>query len=57
MRWSKLKSLVEEKIADSVRGRIAINSTRYGNCTCGRAWLTVDGKEVAKFLYPCVLPS
>ena len=49
MRWSKLKSLVEDKIAPSMKKRISVNSTRYGNCTCGRAWLTLDGKEIANF--------
>lgn len=49
MQWSKLKKLVEERFAPSLTGRVAIFSTRYGNCTCGRAWLTVDGEEVANF--------
>jgi hypothetical protein len=49
MKWSKLKSLVESRFAPSVAKRIAIYSTRYGNCTCGRAWLTLDGKEIANF--------
>ena len=49
MKWSKLKHLVEDRFADSVRGRVAIHSARYGACTCGRAWLAVDGEEVANF--------
>ena len=49
MQWSRLKHLVEERLADSVRNRVAIHSARYGTCTCGRAWLAVDGKEVANF--------
>ena len=49
MKWSKLKSLVEARFAPSVKKRLAINSTRYGNCTCGRAWITLDGKEIANF--------
>ena len=32
-----------------MKKRVSINSTRYGNCTCGRAWLTLDGKEIANF--------
>ncbi|MGE4159248.1 MAG: hypothetical protein AB7F75_09140 [Planctomycetota bacterium] len=49
MKWSKLKSLVEERFADSLGKRITINSTRYGNCSCGRAWITVDKEEIANF--------
>ena len=49
MRWSKLKSLIEAKFATHLNNRVAIHSTRYGDCTCGRAWLTLDGKEIANF--------
>jgi hypothetical protein len=49
MKWSKLKSLVEARFAPTLAKRIAIHSTRYGNCTCGRAWLTIDGQEIANF--------
>jgi len=46
MRWSKLKKLVEDSFAESVRGRVHVYSTRY-QCSCGRGWITVDGKELA----------
>ena len=46
MRWSKLKKIVETSFAESVRGRVHIYSTRY-QCSCGRGWITVDGKELA----------
>ena len=49
MRWSKLKSRTEERFAASLANRVQIFSTRYGACTCGRAWLTVDGEIVASF--------
>ena len=49
MKWSKLKSLVEQRFSKRLAGRISIYSTRYGNCTCGRAWLTLDGEEIANF--------
>ncbi len=49
MKWSKLKHLVEEKFASSIKDRISINSTRYGNCTCGHAWITLDKQIVANF--------
>ena len=46
MRWSKLRKIVEDGFADSVRGRVRVYSTRY-QCSCGRGWITVDGKEIA----------
>jgi hypothetical protein len=49
MQWSKLKSLVEERFAPALGRRVAIFSTRYGDCTCGRAWITVDGDQIANF--------
>lgn len=47
MRWSKLKKLVENSFAESVRGRVRVYSTRY-QCSCGRGWITVDGEELAE---------
>ncbi|MCW3847303.1 hypothetical protein OF829_08620 [Sphingomonas sp. LB-2] len=49
MRWSKLRSLVIERFAAPLQGRLDIHSTRYGNCSCGHAWLTLDGAVVANF--------
>jgi hypothetical protein len=49
MRWSKLRSLVKEGFAESVARRIDIQSTRYGNCSCGQAWITLDGEVIANF--------
>ena len=45
MRWSKLKKLVEDTFAESVKGRVHIYSTHY-QCSCGRGWITVDGEEL-----------
>jgi hypothetical protein len=45
MRWSKLKKLVEDTFAENVKGRVHIYSTHY-QCSCGRGWITVDGKEL-----------
>lgn len=45
MKWSKLKKLVENSFAENVRGRVRIHSTHY-QCSCGRAWITVNGKEL-----------
>ena len=49
MKWSKLKQLVEERITPSLQSRFAINSTAYGACTCGHAWITIDKEVVANF--------
>lgn len=49
MKWTKLKYLVEQRIAPSIRPRFAINSAAYGACSCGHAWITLDKKVVANF--------
>jgi hypothetical protein len=49
MRWSKLKHRIEDNFADSIDRRIAIHSAAYGACTCGHAWLTLDGAVIANF--------
>src|ERR1700753_1502899 len=48
MRWSKLKKRVEDSFAESVKGRVQIYSTHY-QCSCGRGWITVDGRELVDF--------
>ena len=47
MKWSQLKSLIEARLAPELRGRVAYHSARYGQCMCGRFWITIDGQEVA----------
>jgi len=49
MRWSKLKKLVEDNFADSIKAKVSIHSAAYGACTCGHAWLTLDGNVIANF--------
>lgn len=49
MRWSKLRALIESRFCPELKGRITINSTRHGNCSCGHAWLTMDRKVIANF--------
>ncbi|XUU59709.1 SF0329 family protein [Erythrobacter sp. HA6-11] len=49
MRWSKLRQLVKDRFAPELAGRLDINSTAYGACTCGHAWLTWDGDVIANF--------
>lgn len=48
MRWSKVKKLVENSFAESVKGRVKVYSTHY-QCSCGRGWITVDGEELVDF--------
>ena len=49
MRWSKLRSLIKERFAPELKGRLDINSTAYGACSCGHAWLTFDKSVIANF--------
>jgi len=49
VRWSKLKQCVEANFAKALKGRVALHSTAYGNCTCGHAWFTLDGDVIANF--------
>jgi hypothetical protein len=49
VRWSKLRSLVIARFARPLQGRLDIHSTAYGACTCGHAWLTLDGDVIANF--------
>ncbi|MDV3458634.1 hypothetical protein RZN05_16670 [Sphingomonas sp. HF-S4] len=49
MRWSKLRSLVIERLAPPLQARLDIHSAAYGNCRCGHAWLTLDGEVIANF--------
>ncbi len=54
MQWSKLKSLVEERFAHSLRKRVGIYTTRYTQASyfMVRGWITVDGEEIANFSTP-----
>jgi hypothetical protein len=49
MRWSKLKHEIESRFCESLKNRLAIHSTAYGNCTCGHAWITLDKIIIANF--------
>jgi len=49
MRWSKLKKRIEDNFAVGVKYRVAIHSAAYGNCSCGHAWMTLDGDVIANF--------
>ncbi len=50
MRWSKLKQLVEDRMADSLQRRVEVHSTWYrrlGHDHLGRTWITIDKHEMA----------
>ena len=50
MRWSKLKQLVEDRMAPSLQRRVEVHSTWYrrlGHDQLGRTWITIDKHEVA----------
>jgi hypothetical protein len=49
MKWSKLKSEIEARFCNSLQKRVTINSTRYGNCSCGHAWISLDKEIIANF--------
>ena len=51
MKWSQLKKRIEEGMADSVRGRVQIWSTRYRHSHDeeGEAWITLDGQRIHSF--------
>ena len=48
MRWSKLKQLVEDRMADSLQRRVEVHTTWYRCLGHDRSsWITVDKHEVA----------
>jgi hypothetical protein len=53
MRWSKVRKLVKESFADSVRDRVDVNVTNADprgtpwSDTCAEGWIRVDGEVVA----------
>ena len=48
MQWSQLKKRIEERLAESVRGRIALGSTvyRHSHDEEGRGWIAIDKQEI-----------
>jgi hypothetical protein len=52
MKWSKLKATAESFLAESLRGRLKYHITNYGSrdsSSMARAWITLDGAEIANF--------
>jgi hypothetical protein len=49
MKWSKLKKLAEELLAETLKKRVAYNLTRYGpgeSYIMNRGWITFDKEEI-----------
>jgi hypothetical protein len=51
MRWSKVRKLVEDSFAESVRGRITVHVANYPRvrsrfCNCSYGWLAIDGRPL-----------
>ena len=59
MQWSKLKSLVEARLADSLGRRVSLHQARYRYTRedVGRVWLAFDGRDVASFATGATLPQ
>lgn len=51
MRWSKLKQMIESRMADSLGRRVELHATTYTKADDaeGRGWITIDKVEVANF--------
>ncbi len=51
MPWSKLRTAIEDRIAPSLRARLAVHQARYRRTgeEVGRVWLTLDKREVVSF--------
>jgi hypothetical protein len=54
MRWTKVRKLVHDSFADSVRGRVKVNVTNADPRgtpwadTCTRGWISVDRRVIAR---------
>ena len=48
MRWSQLRTRIEDRLAASLQGRVQFHNARYRHSHDqeGRGWITVDGKQV-----------
>jgi hypothetical protein len=48
MKWSQLKKQIEDKFADSVKGRVEVWNTRYRKAYDqeGEMWITIDNKRI-----------
>lgn len=53
MRWTQLRKQIEDRFAPSVRDRVALHTAHYRHAhdSDGRAWIEIDGTEVAAMCY------
>jgi hypothetical protein len=53
MRWTQLRRQIEDRFAASVRDRVALHTAHYRHAhdSDGRAWIEIDGIEVATMCY------
>src|SRR5687768_9143814 len=51
MKWSRLKHLIEERLAPSIQARVSLHQARYRRTLeeVGRVWVSIDGREVISF--------
>jgi len=51
MQWSKLRSALMERVALSLRDRLAVHQARYRRTQeeVGRVWITLDGRQLISF--------
>src|SRR5262249_43922664 len=55
MQWSKVRKRFDELVAPSLRGRVQVHVTAYGQThgfDLGRGWITIDGEEVVSVQVP-----
>lgn len=55
MKWTRLRTAIEERFAPSIAGRLVLRQARYRNTReeAGRIWFAIDKREVAAFAtYP-----
>jgi hypothetical protein len=51
MPWTKLRTAILERLAPSLRDRVAVHQARYRHAReeVGRVWVTLDRRELASF--------
>ncbi len=52
MKWSKLKKLAEDLLAERLKNHVRYHFANYGrgdSTTMSRGWITVDGRKIANF--------
>lgn len=51
MKWSKLRKELKDRLADNLKNRLDYHLTSYKNSSSylGRAWMTLDGREILNF--------